>query len=538
MSDEQGPGGSERDRRGERPDGGGERPAGDRDARAEQPAGEPSARDERAEQPADEPAKSGEPAARPADQPAKRSGGGRGGRGGRGQRGRRGDDRNRRGEQRGEQRPQREGGGREGGEQRGQSRTERQGGGREGGGRGGQRPEMTLVVYLARTGAGSRRRCDELIREGKVTIDGALVTFPREKVGEQAEVALEGEIVTPREYRYVLVNKPRGVASTRSDPHAERVIVDLVPDGRTLFPVGRLDLETTGLIILTNDGPLANRLMHPRYGVTKVYSARVRGQASKRALAELRAGVELEDGRTAPAEARIEKQSNKTCLVELTIHEGRKHQVRRMLAALDLPVEELHRRRYGPLSDKNLKIGAWRLLSGDEVEALRRAGEEVDRNVAGDDAGEAVELAAQGSEPGPVHRDDQALEDAIAAALARGLEPRREAVAPEPEGEQEPLAGDVITSADMPERSDEATPLGADAPLERTAAVGAPAEAPEAPAERAPDGDDNPGVGGDAPEAAVPDGGGVSGAGDDAAIQGDTPASEGDDPPPAATPPA
>ncbi len=222
------------------------------------------------------------------------------------------------------------------------------------------------------------------------------MTFPREKVAEQAEVAVDGEVVTPREYRYVLVNKPRGVASTRSDPHADRVLVDMVPDGRILFPVGRLDLDTTGLIILTNDGVLANRLMHPRYGVTKTYSARVRGHASKRALAELRTGIELEDGRTAPAEARVEKQSNKTALVELTIHEGRKHQVRRMLAALGLPVEELHRRRYGPLSDKNLKIGAWRTLSGDEVEALRRAAEEVERNLVGDDPGEAIDLAAPG----------------------------------------------------------------------------------------------------------------------------------------------
>ena len=240
-----------------------------------------------------------------------------------------------------------------------------------------------------------------------MTINGAVITFPREKVTEQAEVAVEGEVATPREYRYLLINKPRGVASTRRDPHAERVLVDLVPDGRILFPVGRLDVDTTGLIILTNDGVLANRLMHPRYGVTKTYSARVRGHASKRALAELRAGIELEDGRTAPAEARIEKQSNKTTLVELTIHEGRKHQVRRMLAALGLPVEELHRRRYGPLSDKNLKIGAWRALSGDEIEALRRASEEVERNLAGDDQGLAVDLAATAA--APVERD--ALDD-------------------------------------------------------------------------------------------------------------------------------
>ncbi|HUK77367.1 MAG TPA: pseudouridine synthase [Thermoleophilia bacterium] len=314
----------------------------------------------------------------------------RGGRGrDRGQRGGRGE--GGRGEQRGRRG---DGGERGGGGQRGGGGERGDGGEREE-----QRDEATLVTYLARSGVGSRRRCDEVIREGRVTVDGVAVTFPREKLGEQAEVAVDGEVVTPREYRYVLVNKPRGVASTRYDPHAERVLVDLVPDGRLLFPVGRLDVDTTGLIILTNDGVLANRLMHPRYGVSKTYSARVRGHAGKRALAELRAGIELEDGPTAPAEARVEKQSNRSTLVELTIHEGRKHQVRRMLAAVGLPVEELHRRRYGPLSDKNLKIGAWRGLSGDEVEALRRVSEEVERSLVGDDPGEAVELAGPATAP-------------------------------------------------------------------------------------------------------------------------------------------
>jgi 23S rRNA pseudouridine2605 synthase len=242
--------------------------------------------------------------------------------------------------------------------------------------------EMNLVVYLARSGVGSRRACDELVREGHVTVGGTVVTFPRQKVPADAEVMVDGEIVTPKEHRYVLLNKPRGVASTRSDPHAERVIVDLVPDGRTLFPVGRLDVETTGLIILTNDGGLANRLMHPRYGVPKTYVARVRGKVSKRQLSELRSGIELEDGRTAPAQARIEKQSGKTTLVEIVLHEGRKRQVRRMFAALGLTVEELHRRRYGPLSDKGLKIGRHRMLSGDEIDALRRACETVDERIA------------------------------------------------------------------------------------------------------------------------------------------------------------
>ena len=188
---------------------------------------------------------------------------------------------------------------------------------------------------------------------------------------------MRGEPVEARELRYLLVNKPRGVASTRSDPHADKVIVDIVPNGRSLFPVGRLDVDTTGLIILTNDGVLANRLMHPRYGVPKTYIVRVRGKVTRRALGTLRQGVELEDGMTAPADVKLKKQSAKTALVEITIHEGRKRQVRRMFVAVGLPVEELSRRRYGPLTDKGLEPGGFRELGGEEVEALRRAGEEV-----------------------------------------------------------------------------------------------------------------------------------------------------------------
>lgn len=254
---------------------------------------------------------------------------------------------------------------------------------------------MNLVVYLARAGAGSRRACDELVQSGAVTVNGDVVTFPRHKVEEGDVVAVHGETVTPRALRYVLVNKPRGVASTRSDPHAERVIVDLVADGRTLFPVGRLDVDTTGLIVLTNDGVLANRLMHPRYGVPKTYTVRVRGKVTRRALAALRQGVVLEDGVTAPADVDLRKQSAKTALLDLTIHEGRKRQVRRMFQALGLPVEELHRRRYGPLSDKGLGPGASRELSGDEIDALRRAGEDARAAVADEVEGDPVPLAAE-----------------------------------------------------------------------------------------------------------------------------------------------
>lgn len=257
--------------------------------------------------------------------------------------------------------------------------------------------KMNLVVYLARAGVGSRRSCDELIRQGGVTVNGEVVTFPRQKVGPEDVVAVNGEEVAVRELRYVLVNKPRGVASTRSDPHADKVIVDLVPGGRELFPVGRLDVDTTGLIILTNDGVLANRLMHPRYGVPKTYAARVRGKVGRRALGALRQGVVLEEGRTAPAEVNLKKQSAKTALVEITIHEGRKRQVRRMFASVGLPVEDLHRRRYGPLTDKGLEPGGHRELNAEEVEGLRRASEDVAVAVGGEEEGEPVYLAA--SEP-------------------------------------------------------------------------------------------------------------------------------------------
>jgi pseudouridine synthase len=254
---------------------------------------------------------------------------------------------------------------------------------------------MNLVVFLARSGVGSRRACDELVREGVVTVNDEVITFPRHKVTVEDTVTVRGEPVDARDLRYILVNKPRGVASTRSDPHAERVIVDLVPGGRALFPVGRLDVDTTGLIILTNDGVLANRLMHPRYGVPKTYVARVRGKVSRRALGTLRQGVDLEDGMTAPADVKLKKQSAKTALVEVTIHEGRKRQVRRMFLAVGLPVEELSRRRYGPLTDKGLEPGGYRELAGEEVEALRRAGEEVAGEVGQEVEGSPLLLAAE-----------------------------------------------------------------------------------------------------------------------------------------------
>ncbi len=343
---------------------------------------------------------------------------------------------------------------------------------------------MNLSVYLARAGVGSRRSCDELVREGRVTVGGEVVTFPRLKIEEGDEVAVDGEPVSPRELRYVLVNKPRGVASTRSDPHADRVIVDLVANGRTLFPVGRLDVDTTGIIILTNDGVLANRLMHPRYGVPKTYAVRVRGKVGKRALAAIRQGVELEDGITAPAEVRLHKQSAKTALIELTIHEGRKRQAKRMLAAVGLPVEELHRRRYGPLTDKGLEIGASRELSGDEVDALRRAGEEADRRVGDEVEGEPVMLAAET----PGERNERVLAEAKAAAAAPSAVALPEALpAPAEDDEADELAeeGDETerpTDAPDEARSDALDDAPTDAPAESEESLepGTPGESAEA----------------------------------------------------------
>jgi len=299
---------------------------------------------------------------------------------------------------------------------------------------------LSLIAYLARAGVGSRRLCDELVREGHVAINGEIVTFPRQQVAGNDIVTMDGAEVTPRELRYVLVNKPRGVASTRSDPHAERVLVDLVPDGRMLFPVGRLDVDSSGLIVLTNDGPLANYLMHPRYGVPKTYVARVRGRVPRRALEQFREGIELEEGLTFPADARLLKQSAKTALVEVVLHEGRKRQVRRMFAALGLPVEELHRRRYGPLTDKNLKVGDFRELTGDEVDALRRAGERVTESVEAEPEEQAVSLAA-GAEGVSEQAPSPATKAADVDDVARSTDEDAADLPEEQQGEAEDKGG-------------------------------------------------------------------------------------------------
>src|SRR5436309_8370721 len=225
---------------------------------------------------------------------------------------------------------------------------------------------MRLNAYLARTGVASRRGADELIKAGRVTVNGEpgqLNTF----VAVRDRVELDGRPLAKQRLAYVLLHKPAGVVTTARDPQGRPTVVGLVDHPARVVPVGRLDADTTGALLLTNDGPLAHSLAHPRYGVEKVYEADVEGEPPEEALERLRVGIELDDGPTAPAEARRLGPGR----VELTLHEGRKHQVKRMLAAVGHPVMRLHRSRYAGLTLEGLEPGAWRELEPSERAVLR-----------------------------------------------------------------------------------------------------------------------------------------------------------------------
>ena len=225
---------------------------------------------------------------------------------------------------------------------------------------------VRLNAYLARAGVASRRGSDDLIKEGRVKVNdepGELNTYVHP--GDRVEV--DGEPVSPQELQYALLNKPAGVVTTARDPQGRPTVVQLVDMPERVVPVGRLDADTTGALLLTNDGPLAHRLAHPRYGVEKVYEAEVEGKPDAEALRALAEGVELEDGRTAPAIVRCLAPD----LLELTLHEGRNRQMRRMLEAVGHPVRRLHRSRYAGLTVHGLEPGAWRKLTKDEVARLR-----------------------------------------------------------------------------------------------------------------------------------------------------------------------
>src|SRR5687768_12059694 len=219
-------------------------------------------------------------------------------------------------------------------------------------------PLVRLNAYLARAGVASRRGADELIKAGRVTVNGEpgqLNTF----VGDRDVVELDGRPLAPQRLAYVLLYKPAGVVTTASDPGGRPTVVDLVEHEARVVPVGRLDADTTGALLLTNDGPLSHRLAHPRYEVDKVYEVEVDGAPSDDALRLLAEGIELDDRRTAPVEVRRLGPSR----LELTLHEGRKHQVKRMCEAVGHPVVRLHRSRYATLALDGLSPGEWRELT-------------------------------------------------------------------------------------------------------------------------------------------------------------------------------
>jgi 23S rRNA pseudouridine2605 synthase len=228
---------------------------------------------------------------------------------------------------------------------------------------------MRLNAYLARAGIASRRGAEDLIMAGRVRVNGevaGLATF----VEQRDTVEVDGARVEAEPLTYVLLHKPSGVVTTARDPHGRPTVVGLVGHERRVVPVGRLDADTTGALLLTNDGPLAHRLMHPRYEIDKVYEAEVEGELREADLVRLREGIDLEDGPTAPARAELVSPTR----VRLTLHEGRKHQVKRMHEAVGHPVRRLQRSSYAVLPLDGLEPGHWRELTADEVERLHAPG--------------------------------------------------------------------------------------------------------------------------------------------------------------------
>jgi len=225
---------------------------------------------------------------------------------------------------------------------------------------------MRLAKYLAHAGVASRRAAEQLVADGKVSVGGEVVTDPARDVDEASAVEIDGRPVGPEPREVWAVNKPKGVVSTAREPGKRRAVTELVSSERRLYPVGRLDADSTGLILLTNDGELANRLTHPRYGVAKSYRVRLARPPSEEELDRLRNGVRLDDGQTAPAEVEWLGERD----IEIIIREGRKRQVRRMAEAIGNEVEGLTRFRFGPLDLGDLRRGEARPLDGKEIDAL------------------------------------------------------------------------------------------------------------------------------------------------------------------------
>jgi len=231
-----------------------------------------------------------------------------------------------------------------------------------------------LQKVMASAGVASRRECEELILQGSVRVNGRVVDqLPAFADPDTDVITVDGRRLAKSEHIYFLLNKPKGVICTSDDPQGRPKAIDLVPGGKRVFCVGRLDADTTGLIILTNDAELTNLLTHPKYKVPKTYVAKIAGRIEDKALESLRKGVWLAEGRTARARIKVLKRGHNDSLVEITIQQGLNRQVRRMLARVGLPVQSLKRTRIGSLTVEGIGVGKFRPLSRAEVASLRRA---------------------------------------------------------------------------------------------------------------------------------------------------------------------
>ncbi len=234
---------------------------------------------------------------------------------------------------------------------------------------------MRLNKLLARAGVASRRRAEQLIAGNRVRVNGNVVTEPFARVNPGDEITVDGvRLPKPESKTYLLLNKPMGYLSTVTDPHGRKTVLDLLPSRETrLYPVGRLDIDTEGLLLITNDGELAYRLTHPRFQVPRTYRALVRGVPTENEIRQLRSGVIIEGNLTAPARVRLRKREGTLgSWLEITIHEGRKRQVKNMCAAIGHPVIRLCRTGFAQLKITGLRTGKHRPLTGAEIDALYR----------------------------------------------------------------------------------------------------------------------------------------------------------------------
>jgi 23S rRNA pseudouridine2605 synthase len=230
---------------------------------------------------------------------------------------------------------------------------------------------MRLQKYMAECGVASRRVSEQLIAEGRLQVNGEVASLGLKIDPEVDTVLFDGNLVGLDAKVYVVLNKPRGVITTATDTHDRKTVLDCLEGVEArVYPVGRLDMDVSGMLLLTNDGELANRLSHPRYEVDKVYSAWVKGLVMPDVVKQLEEGVELEDGLTAPAKVTIVKNQSNSTLIHLVIHEGKKHIVKRMCKTVGHPISSLRRVSMGNLSVSNLQPGEWRYLEADEVERL------------------------------------------------------------------------------------------------------------------------------------------------------------------------